>query len=178
VAVRAGVIVVLAVALGVILLQVGTRAPTGFSRGNLPTTSLPTGTRPTTTSTTGGHHATSTTTTSAPLNRAAVKVLVANGSSVNGAAGTYTTLLAHQGWGTLTAVTAGAKVATSTIYYATGQQVAAAAIASSLGLVPSAVKPLSAAVPVAGTAGAQVVVLIGTDLATKTPSTTTTTKVA
>jgi LytR cell envelope-related transcriptional attenuator len=171
---RAAAIVILAVALGVILLQVGTRPPAGFSDGKLPPVILPTTTVPTTAP--GGGHATSTTTTSAPLDRADVKVLVANGSSVNGAAGTYTSLLSHQGWGTLTAVTADAKVTTSTVYYAANQQVAAADIAATLALLPAAVQPLTAAVPVPGAAAAAVVVLIGTDLATKAPGTTTTTK--
>jgi len=173
VAVRAAAIVVLAVALGVILLEVGTRAPTGLAAGTLPPGALPTTTVPGNTGTT---HPTTTTATTGPLDRASVKVLLANGSSINGAASSYTTLLNHQGWGTLTAVTADAKVATSTVYYAPGQQVAAADIASSLALAPSAVQALTAAVPVPGTAGAAVVVLIGTDLATKAPSSTTTTK--
>lgn len=174
VAARAVAIVVLAVALGVILLEVGTRAPAGFK----PTVTVPTATLPTTTvPTTGGSSpSTSTTSTSIAIDRAKVKVLVANGSSVNGAATSYTTLLAHQGWGTLTAVTADARVATSVVYYATGQQPAAAAIASALGLPRTAVQALSAAVPVGGTAGAAVVVLIGADIASKAPPTTTTTK--
>jgi hypothetical protein len=176
VAVRAAAIVILAVALGVILLQVGTRAPAGFSIGKIPVTTPPVGLSTTTvpgrTTTTQAKS----TTTTAPLVRSNVKVLVSNGSSVNGAASSYTTLLSHQGWGTLTAVTADARVATSSVYYAPGQQVAAADIASTLALAPAAVQALSAAVPVPGTAGADVVVLIGTDLATKAPSTTTTTK--
>jgi hypothetical protein len=176
VAARAAAIVVLAVALGVILLQVGTRPPAGLSASAV---TVPTGTPttvPGTTATTAPGHTGSTTTTTAPLDRANVKVLVANASSVNGAAGSYTTVLAHQGWGTLTAVDAEAKVATSSVYYASGQQVAAADIASALALPPASVQALSASVPVAGTAGADVVVLIGTDLASKAPSTTTTTK--
>jgi len=176
VAARAAAVVILAVVLGVILLQVGTRPPAGFSIGKLPVVTLPTTTVPTTAA--AGGHATSTTTTSPPLDRADVKVLVANGSSVNGAAGSYTSLLSHQGWGTLTAVTADAKVTTSTVYYAANQQVAAADIASSLALAPAAVQPLTAAVPVPGAAGAAVVVLIGTDLGTKAPGATTTTKAA
>jgi|HubBroStandDraft_1064217.scaffolds.fasta_scaffold141320_2 hypothetical protein len=173
---RAAAIVVLAVALGVILLQVGTRPPAGLSASAV---TVPTGTAttvPHTTATTAPGHTGSTTTTTAPLDRANVKVLVANGSSVNGAANSYTTVLAHQGWGTLTAVTADAKVATTSVYYGSGQQVAAADIASALALPPASVQALTAAVPVAGTAGANVVVLIGTDLASKAPGTTTTTK--
>jgi|HubBroStandDraft_1064217.scaffolds.fasta_scaffold155622_1 hypothetical protein len=179
VAVRAAVIVVVAVALGVVLLQVGTRAPAGFSIPKVPVTTLPLGLPTTTvhggTSTT---QAKSTTTTTAALVRSNVKVLVANGSLVSGVASSYTTLLAHQGWGTLTAVTATARVATSSVYYAPGQQVAAADIASTLALAPAAVQALSASVPVPGTAGADVVVLIGADLATKAPGVTTTTKAA
>jgi hypothetical protein len=166
---RAAALVVLAVALGVILLNVGTRAPSGFSTTLAPPTSS------TTTTTVARSHSSSTTTsTTAPLVRSAVKVLVANGSSVNGAAAGYASLLSHQGWGTLTPVTADAKVATTVIYYASGQQVGAADIASSLGLPPASVQALSASTPVAGTAGASVVVLLGADLASKAPGTTTT----
>jgi hypothetical protein len=176
VAVRAAALVILAVALGVILLNVGTRAPAGFSIGNVPTTAPILGISTTTVPHRTGTTQAKSTTTTAPLVRSNVKVLVANGSLVNGAASSYTTLLSHQGWGTLTAVSADARVATSTVYYATGQQVAAADIASTLALAPAAVQPLSASVPVPGTAGADVVVLIGTDLASKAPGTTTTTK--
>jgi hypothetical protein len=177
VAVRAAALVILAVALGVILLQVGTRSPAGFSIPKIPLTTPIIGVTTTTVhGTTSTTKAKSTTTTTAALVRSNVKVLVANGSSVNGAASSYATLLSHQGWGTLTAVTATARVATSSVYYAPGQQVAAADIASTLALAPAAVLALSASVPVPGTAGADVVVLIGTDLATKAPGTTTTTK--
>lgn len=175
VAVRAAAIVILAVALGVVLLQVGTRAPAGFSIGKIPVTApigLSTTTVPSPTKTTQSK---STTTTTAALVRSNVKVLVANASAVNGAASSYTTLLSHQGWGTLTANDATARVATSVVYYAPGQQVAAADIASTLALAPADVQALSASVPVPGTTGADVVVLIGTDLAIKAPGTATTT---
>ena len=176
VAVRAAAIVILAVALGVVLLQVGTRAPAGFSIGKIPIHEPALGLTTTTVPGKTTTKAKSTTTTTAPLVRSNVKVLVANGSLISGAASSYTTLLSHQGWGTLTAVTATARVATSSVYYAPGQQVAAADIASTLALAPATVQALSAAVPVPGTAGADVVVLIGTDLASKAPGTTTTTK--
>jgi hypothetical protein len=54
--------------------------------------------------------------------------------------------------------------ATSSVYYAAGQQEAAAAIAAELGIKPAAVVPLTSAVPVTGVSGIDVVVVIGSDL--------------
>jgi LytR cell envelope-related transcriptional attenuator len=99
-----------------------------------------------------------------------VKVLVANGTSTPGAAGTYTQLLGSQGWATLSPSDTTSQQSTSTIYYAAGQQAAANAIAASLGLAASKVEPLTNSVPVSGTSSADVVVVLGPDLASHLPS--------
>ena len=56
-------------------------------------------------------------------------------------------------------------MATSAVYYAAGQQEQAASIATTIGVQPSQVLPVSAATPVSGTTGVDVVVVIGADLA-------------
>ena len=50
------------------------------------------------------------------------------------------------------------------VYYAAGQQESAASIATTLGLKPTAVVPLTTAVPVTGVSGDDVVVVVGSDL--------------
>jgi hypothetical protein len=55
--------------------------------------------------------------------------------------------------------------ATSAVYYAAGQQQAAAEIATTIGVKPQQVLPLSSATPVSGATGTDVVVVIGQDLA-------------
>ena len=83
----------------------------------------------------------------------------------SGLAAHYSTQLAAQGWAMKTPTDAATTVATSAVYYAAGQQQAAAAIASSLGLKPAAVLPLTTSVPVSGASGNDVVVVVGADLA-------------
>ncbi len=187
---RGLLLVAVAVVLGVLLLAVGSRPPAvtaGSTAPPLPlgsttttvpasTTSAPTTTTaPATTTTThhssghAGGHATSTTTSTVP--HSSVAVLVANGTTVNNAAANYSQALSAQGWNTLPPVDTTSTVAASAVYYAQGQQAAAQEVAQTLGLTASAVKPLTTSVPVSSTTGADVVVVIGPDLANKTPST-------
>lgn len=150
---RALVLLVVAVVAGVLLLNVASRPPVNPSSATT-TSSTTTTTRPTTSSTT--------TTSVDPAN---VVVQVANGSATPGVAGTLTTTLKGEGWATQPPLnTDHGEVATSTVYYGAGQQAAAAEIATMLKLKPSAVQPLTNAVPVASPTGTDVVVVIGTDL--------------
>ena len=158
---KALVLLVVAVVVGVVLLQVGSRGPAGLT-ASAPST-------PTTTKAPG------TTTTTAPVDKATVKVLVANASTTNNAAGFFSQKVSGSGWQTLPAVDATSKVATSTVYYATGQQAAAESIASALGLKSSAVQPLTTSVPVQGTTGVDVVVVVGADLSGQVTTTSSTT---
>ncbi len=97
-------------------------------------------------------------------------MLVANASQTNGVAAYYSGKLAAAGWGTLTPTTATTAEASSAIYYATGQQPDARAIAAALGLPSSSVQPrASSIVPVLGATQADVVVVAGNDLAAKVP---------
>ncbi len=168
------------VALVLILFIIATAELLGQVHPSVPTTSSATSTTSSTaksstttpkTSTTTPK--TSTTTTTVPPSK--VAVLSANGSTVTGAATTLADQLHAIGWVTLPPVNATTNVTASTVYYAPGFEPSAAAIAGMLHLAPTAVQPIGASVPVASTAGADVVVVLGPDAAGKTISTTTTT---
>ncbi len=112
------------------------------------------------------------TTTTAPPSR--VPVLVANASGVPGAAATVTSRLQVGGWNMLPPVNASTKVPTSHVYYLAGQQQVADALASSLHLPTSVVVPYTTAAPITTIGSAEVVVVVGPDLATPSTPTTTT----
>lgn len=161
-AAKAVVLAVVGVVLGVLLLQAGQGHPSGSA------TSPPTSSTTTTVPVKG-----TTTTTTAAAPSQAVKVLVANASNTDGVAAYYTSKLSGAGWGTLTPTTATTEVTTSAVYYASGQQAAATAIAKTLGLDASVVQALGTQTPVQDTTGADVVVVVGNDLAAQmAPSTT------
>jgi hypothetical protein len=137
------------------LVAVGTR-PTvsGDALAPVTSTTLPAGHTPTTASTT---------TTTEP--HSSVTVVVANGTNVNGEAAHYSTVITAGGWKMETPTDATTMVSTSSVYYAAGQQEAAATIATTIGVKPASVLPLTTAVPVSGISGIDVVVVIGADLA-------------
>jgi hypothetical protein len=132
-------------------------------------------TRATTGTTTPAGQPTSTTTTTTPPSK--VPVVVANGSNVSGAAGSISTQLQAAGWQILPAENATSNVSASVVYYVAGLQPSAAAIAKLLGVPTSGVQPLTSAAPVGAVGTAQVVVVVGPDVASKIgqPTTTTTT---
>jgi hypothetical protein len=158
---RAGIVLIGFLVGATVLVAVGTRAPVS----GLPSTAVTT-----TTATAGGGGGTTTTTraggtTTTTMARSATSVQVANGSQGTNLAAHYSAILSAQGWATKPPLDATAQEATSSVYYAAGQQEAAAAIATELKLSPSAVHPLTTAVPVTGASGNDVVVVIGADLA-------------
>jgi hypothetical protein len=159
---RAIAVIVTAVVLGVLILRVGGGPGAGtIPAFHLPSTGVPTTTAPSPSSTT------------TTVSHAGVKVLVANASTTNGVAAGYSTALQHAGWTLLPPVTAKPPAeATSSVYYAVNMHSQADAVAAALGIPVSAVLPVSPATPVASTAGADVIVLIGSDLAAKTPPST------
>ena len=158
--------IVAAVVLGVLILHEGTRSPVvALPSSHVPSTSLAPSSGATTTTT--AHPSSSTSTT---VSHAGVKVLVANDSTTNGVAAGYSTALQHAGWTVLKPVTARPPIhATSAVYYAANKRSEADAVAAALGVPLSAVLPVSPATPVSNTAGADVVVLVGSDLAAHTP---------
>jgi hypothetical protein len=172
---KAAAILIVFVVATIVLVAYGTRAvtaPTGTpsSAATTSTTTVPgatTTTAPgqTTTSTTAhdGHHPTTTTTTVA---HSSVTVVVANATNVSGLAAHYSTVIGAGGWNMQAPNDASTSETTSAVYYAPGQQQAAAAIATTIGVKPTQVLPISSSTPFSSTSGVDVVVIIGQDLAT------------
>lgn len=103
-----------------------------------------------------------------------VKVLVANGSGVGGLGGTVSARLrAPAGYNVLSPVNAPARVQATTIYYTPGFDREAAALAKTLGLPPTTVKPMPAQAPVPDNRGANVIVVAGPELNQAAATTTT-----
>jgi hypothetical protein len=127
---------------------------------------------PLTTSSTAATTATTTTTT---IPHASVKVLVANGTQQNGAAAHFTQVLQAQGWSMGTPTNTTAAATSTTVYYAPTEQPQGVEIASELGLKSTVVQPLTITAPVTGTAGIEVIVVIGPDLASQAATVTSTT---
>jgi hypothetical protein len=182
----AGVIILFVVAVA-ILVSVGTRpsvsstptttTPTTAAAGGATTTTVAGGGAVAPTTTTTAAHTTTTkaghkgtTTTTAPPS--ATTVVVANGTSVNGLAAHYSTVIGAGGWTMKTPIDAATSVPTSAVYYAAGQQQQAAAIANTIGVKPAQVLPITTATPVTGATGIDVVVVIGADLESTTTATT------
>ncbi len=122
-------------------------------------------TKPATTTTAHGGHGHKATTTTTTLPRSSVSVLVANATSTNGLAAKTSATIGAGGWSMQTPVDANTTEATSAVYYAAGQQQAAATIATTIGVAPTAVLPLSSATPVTYPPNTAVVVVVGQDLA-------------
>jgi hypothetical protein len=154
--VRALVVLVIFVVAAIALVSIGTRPSVSGDAATPPPVS--------TTSTTTGHHTTAPTTTTTTVPHSSVTVVVANATQTNALAAHYSTLLGAQGWAMQAPVDAATTEATSAVYYAAGQQESAATIATTLGLKPTVVLPLTAAVPVTGVSGLDVVVVVGADL--------------
>lgn len=108
----------------------------------------------------------STTSTTAALRAPAdVKVLVANGSGVNGAAGTKTTELEALGYVTANPTDA-ERVTATVIYFTDTYQPEAEALAAAMGADVAAVTALPTPAPVGDTQLSNVIVVLGPDLAT------------
>jgi hypothetical protein len=150
-------VLVLFVVAAIALVAIGTRPTVSGDAATPPPTT-------TTSTTAAGGHKTAPTTTTTTVPHSSVTVVVANATETNGLAGNKSTLLTGQGWAVKPAVDAATTEATSSVYYAAGQQASAAAIATELGIKPTAVLPLTAAVPVTGVSGIDVVVVVGSDL--------------
>ncbi len=160
---RAAVVLALFVLATVLLLGLihpTTAATSSVSSPAAPPTTVPS-TRPTTTTTT---------TPKAPSH---VPVLVANASGVAGAAAAITNQLQVAGWTVVAPVNASARVPTSHVYYVAGQQAAAQSAAAALHLPASSVAPYTTAAPVSTIGTAEVLVVLGPDLAATVGPTTT-----
>lgn len=109
--------------------------------------------------------ATTTTTTEAPRPPSEVKVLVGNGSGVNGAAGGATDALEALGYVTGTPANA-ERVPETVIYFTDGYEAEAEALAEAMGAAPTAVTPMPAVAPVDDLQLANLLVILGPDLVT------------
>jgi hypothetical protein len=153
-------VVVIAVVIGVIILW---RVPRSGGAGDSSSAK--------TTTTTASSTTVAETTTTAVPSMTGVNILVVNAAGVAGAAGKVSNLLKAGGLVLLppgNAVQSGANQ--STVYYADGFQSQANRVAQLLGL-PAAVGPIDPALIKGGAQGAQVVVMVGKDLATITSPT-------
>jgi hypothetical protein len=168
---RGVAVVVIALIVGILLMPSAARPPlavatTSSTPGTSPTTSPPSGSAATTTT------APRTTTTSAGAlaGASAIRVLVANGTTISHLAEGTATYLHSRGFVTLTPTNSTMRVTGTQVYAASGQQVAATLVVNALGLPSNTVQSSSAVAPVASTGGATVVVIVGPDLARFTPS--------
>ena len=114
-----------------------------------------------------------TTTTAAPRAPREVRVLTANGTDVRGAGGRIKDRLMAAGYNTLAATDTKAKATESAVYFAAGYEREAAKVAEALGLAPTTVKAMPAPPPVADLKAANVLVVVGPDLAQAGATTTT-----
>lgn len=171
-AARGIVLLGVAVVLGIVLLtatdteppgvgvSAGDREETGATdRPRTPTTTIP-----------------ATTTTSAPVRAARdVKVLVVNDSGVRGAAARVTDQLRPAGYNLLAPTNAPRpEVRETSVYFTPGFDREAAGLAGALQLPPASVKPVPTPPPLRDMRGANVLVVVGSDLAGRVAGTTTT----
>ena len=168
-AVRGWALVVLVVILGALLMPSATRAAltqvvepaaTASSETGSSTTLVPTTTAPT-----------STTTVAADIPASSIRVLVANGTNTNGAASSVGAYLTGKGFVVMKAVNALTTVQATQVYPINNAVTAAGEVAAALGLSASSVEPNSTPVPVASSAGATVVVIVGPDILSRATST-------
>lgn len=128
----------------------------------------------TTTTTIGQHQGSaSTTAPSTPTTTVApssVVTLVANGTTVSGAAGKVSATLRSAGYDLRAAVDSTQAAVSSAVYFAPGYGASAQAIAQLLQLGRSAVQAMPSQPPVSSAAGVDVLVIVGPDLASRAAS--------
>jgi len=151
---RGIVLVVVGVALGAILFhtvgrpQAGSVASVAASPASSTTTTAP-----------------ATTTTAAARPPAQVKTLVANGTKTSGAGTKVSDTLRKAGYNVLAPTNTTTTAASSAILFLPGFASEAGAVATALGLAPTTVMPVPTPSPVPNAQAANVVVVVGPDLA-------------
>ncbi len=110
---------------------------------------------------------TPTTPTSAPRPPNQVKVFVANGAGIQGAAGRAVEVLTPLGY-VAVAGNSPARVDTTTVYYVEGYEAEAQGVAAALGAPAASVQPMPTPPPIEDIQGAQVLVILGPDVAKPT----------
>lgn len=167
-AARGAVLLAIAVALGVILLHAFDRGSGAFN-ASLRTTPSPLPSVTFLPPTTAGTQ---------PLRPpAAVKVLPANGTATKGAGTRTGDRLKAAGYNILAATNTTKTATTSSVQFAPGFEREARVVAQLLGLADSAVQPIPSPAPVPDLLGANLLVVVGPDLAGRpAPATTATTR--
>ena len=102
-----------------------------------------------------------------------VKVIAANGTDVQGAAGRVNQVLLGAKYNVLSPADATGKVNASVVYFAPGFASEAAAVAQLLQLPPTAAQPMPSPLPVKDVHSADVLVLVGPELAGRLTTATT-----
>ena len=162
---RGILLIAVAVLVGVLILRNGFDNGSGGGSSAPPTTQAGATTTSATNTTAAGGSTDSTTPPPAstrPNNQ--VKVFVANGAGVQGAAGRAVETLTPLGY-VAVAGNSPNRVQTTTVYYTEGYQAEAQGIAAALGAPAAAVQPMPTPPPVADIQGAQVLVMLGPDIA-------------
>jgi hypothetical protein len=152
-------LIILAVVLGIVLLNATDSTPTFVeSSGEKATATTVAGDDSTTSSTVAGAAR------SKAHDPAAVTILVANGSGVKGAASRVAETLKGSNYVLKESVNTETPAEASVIYYSTGYEADARAIAALLTPTPG-LAPMPEPIPVADLAGANVLVVIAADIA-------------
>lgn len=154
-AIRGIVLVAVAAILGVILLNSGLDNEFSASAGA---------------GDDGAAAATTTTTSTVALRPpSSLVVLVANGTRTAGAASAYTDALGNLGYSTLEPVTANSTFEGSIVYFAPGFRAEAERMAIEVGVPAVSVQPLPVTPPVEDLASANILLVIGPELASVEP---------
>jgi hypothetical protein len=152
-------LILLAVGLGIVLLNATDPSPTFVETS---------GSKATATTVPGDDETTSSSVAGAAKPKAhdpaAVTIIVANGSQVKGAAGRIATTLAGANYVLKESVNTKTPAEASFVYYAPGYEADARAVASLLTPAPG-VAPMPDPIPVADLAGANVLVVVAADIA-------------
>ena len=161
---RGILLIAVAVLVGVLILRngfdsgSGSSSPPTTSSGGGAVTSVATNT----TAAGGSTESTATTPSTRPANQ--VKVFVANGAGIQGAAGKAVDTLTPLGY-VAVAGNSPNRVQTTTVYYTEGYQAEAQGVAAALGAPAASVQPMPTPPPIADIQGAQVLVVLGPDVA-------------
>jgi len=160
--VRGIVLLVVALILGIFILNKTQGGGTATSVSSQPKTTTTKATKGVTTSTPPS--------TRAVRQPAAIKVLAANGSGVAGLGSKTGDRLTAAGYNSLAPANTTTDVSTSVVEFTPGFDLESFFVAKALGLPDSSVKPLAPDIPVVDTKGADIIVLVGPDLDVSTPA--------
>lgn len=164
---RGAALLAVAVVLGIVLLNAADDPPV-----EQVTAGRSDDTAPVATSTSVAPTTAATTAARAPKD---VKVISANGTTVKGVARKVTDQLKSAGYNVLAPTDTPQRAQASVVYFAGGFEREAQAVAASLGLAPTTVQALPTPPPVPDTRGANVVVVVGPELAQRLSATAATT---